>query len=184
MAARTGAMHVATIRRRHGDREYESHLIRRSIRDGKRVRHETIANVSKLPPAALDALRRALAGETLVAVDDAFEIERALPHGHAAAVLTALRRLEVARLLERAPSRERSLVLAMIAQRLLGPGSKLACVRALGQSTLADELGVADADADQLYAALDWLSDRQDRVEKRLARRLRAVACSGPGVDA
>jgi hypothetical protein len=164
-------MHVATIKRRHGDRVYESHLIRRSVREGKRVRHETIANVSKLPPAALDALRRVLAGQTLVGAEEAFDVERSLPHGHVAAVLTACRRLEVARLVDRAPSRERSLVLAMIAQRLLEPGSKLACARALGQSTLADELGVAGCDEDELYAALDWLSERQERIERRLARR-------------
>jgi hypothetical protein len=166
-----GAMHVATIKRRHGDRVYESHLIRRSVREGKRVRHETIANVSKLPPAALDALRRALAGETLVTADEAFEVERSLPHGHVAAVLTAFRRLELARLVDRAPSRERQLVLAMIAQRLLEPGSKLACARALGRSTLAQELDVAGADEDELYAALDWLSEGQEQIERRLARR-------------
>src|SRR5215208_1920955 len=171
VARRAGAMHVATIRRRHGDRVYESHLIRRSVRDGKRVRHETIANVSKLPPAALDALRRALAGQTLVAADEAFDVERSLPHGHVAAVLTAVRRLELARLLDRAPSRERSLVIAMIAKRLLEPGSKLACARTLGQSTLGSELGVAGADEDDLYAALDWLAERQERLEERLARR-------------
>jgi transposase len=164
-------MHVATIRRRHGDRVYASHLIRRSIRDGKRVRHETIANVSKLPPAALDALRRALAGETLVAAEEAFAVERSLPHGHVAAVLGAARRLELARLIDRAPSRERSLVVAMICQRLLEPGSKLACARALGRSTLGDELGVAGASEDELYAALDWLADRQPAIERRLARR-------------
>jgi hypothetical protein len=164
-------MHVATITRRHGDRVYESHLIRRSVREGKRVRHETIANVSKLPPAALDALRRALAGQTLVAADEAFEVERSLPHGHVAAVLTACRRLELARLVDRAPSRERRLVVAMIAQRLLEPGSKLACARGLGRSTLAEELDVAGADEDELYAALDWLGERQEQIERRLARR-------------
>jgi hypothetical protein len=164
-------MHVATIRRRHGDRVYESQLIRRSVREGKRVRHETIANVSKLPPTALDALRRALAGKTLVAADEAFEVERSLPHGHVAAVLGACRRLELGRLLDRAPSRERSLVEAMIAQRLLAPGSKLACARGLGRSTLADELAVAGADEDELYAALDWLAERQEPIERRLARR-------------
>jgi Transposase DDE domain len=164
-------MHVATIRRRHGERVYESHLIRRSVREGKRVRHETIANVSKLPPAALDALRRALAGQSLVAGDEAFEVERSLPHGHVAVVLAACRRLELARLLDRAGSRERSLVVAMIAQRLLEPGSKLACARALGQSTLADELDVRGASEDELYAALDWLAERQERIEDRLARR-------------
>src|SRR5215210_5675071 len=171
MARTVGAMHVATIRRRHGDRVYESHLIRRSVREGKRVRHETIANVSKLPPAALDVLRRALAGQALVAAEEAFAVERSLPHGHVAAVLSACRRLELARLVERAPSRERSLVVAMIAQRLLEPGSKLACARALSQSTLADELDVAGADEDELYAALDWLAERQERIEARLARR-------------
>jgi Transposase DDE domain len=171
MARATGAMHVATIRRRHGDRVYESHLIRRSVRDGKRVRHETIANVSKLPPAALDALRRALGGQTLVSAEETFEVERSLPHGHVAAVLTAVRRLELARLIDRAPSRERSLVVAMIAQRLLEPGSKLACARALGRSTLADELDLAGADEDELYAALDWLAERQEGIERRLARR-------------
>jgi Transposase DDE domain len=164
-------MHVATIRRRHGERVYESHLIRRSVRVGKRVRHETIANVSKLPPTALDALRRALAGQILVAGEEAFEVERSLPHGHVAAVLAACRRLELARLLDRASSRERSLVMAMIAQRVLEPGSKLACARALGQSTLADELDVRGASEDELYAAMDWLAERQERIEDRLARR-------------
>lgn len=76
-----GAMQVATIRRRHGERVYESHLIRRSVREGKRVRHETIANVSKLPPMALDALRRALAGQTLVCAEAAFGVERSLRTG-------------------------------------------------------------------------------------------------------
>jgi hypothetical protein len=146
-------------------------LIRRSVRDGERVRHETIANVSKLPPAALDALRRALAGQTLIAAEAAFVVERSLPHGHVAAVLGAFGRLELARLIDRAPSRERQLVLAMICQRLLEPGSKLACARALGRSTLAEDLDVAGADEDELYAALDWLGDRQERIEARLARR-------------
>lgn len=164
-------MHVATIRRRHGDRVYESHLIRRSVRDGKRVRHETIANVSRLPPTALQALRRTLAGEALLGADDAFEVERSLPHGHVAAVLAAFRGLGMARLLDRSPSRERALALAMIGQRLLLPGSKLACARALSQSTLAEELDVSGCDEDELYAALDWLGERQEQIERRLARR-------------
>src|SRR5215218_8467515 len=97
MAPSLGAMHVATIRRRHGDRVYESHLVRRSIRDGKRVRHETIANVSRLPPAAIEALRRALRGEALMAAGEAFAIEDPLPHGHVQALLRAARRLGLAR---------------------------------------------------------------------------------------
>ncbi|HJW10157.1 MAG TPA: IS1634 family transposase [Albitalea sp.] len=146
-------------------------MICRSVREGKRVRHETIANVSKLPPMALDALRRALAGQTLVCAEAAFGVERSLPHGHVAAVLAACRRLELGRLIDRAPSRERSLVVAMICQRVLAPGSKLACARALARSTLADELGVAGADEDELYGTLDWLAERQGGIEARLARR-------------
>ncbi|MBI3522151.1 MAG: IS1634 family transposase [Chloroflexi bacterium] len=164
-------MHVAKIERRHGDRVYTYWLVRRSVREGKRVRHETVANVSKLPAAALEALRGALAGEALVAAGQLFTTERSLPHGHAQAALQMASRLGLARLLDRAPSRERSLVLAMIVQRVLAPGSKLACTRQLSQSTLAEELGLGDVDADELYAALDWLGERQQAIERRLARR-------------
>src|SRR5437867_7691509 len=93
MQKKTGAMHVVTIKRRHGEREYESTLVRRSIREGKRVRKETVANLSRLPVEAVEAVRRALAGETLVAAEDAFRVERSLPHGHVAAVLGTARRL-------------------------------------------------------------------------------------------
>src|SRR6266542_1549367 len=171
MSKQQPAMHVATIRRRHGEREYVSQLVRRSVREGKRVRHVRVANVSKLPPAAIEALRRALAGETLVSPGEAFRVERSLPHGHVQAALLMAGKLGLARLLEREPSLERSRVLAMIVQRVLKPGSKLDCTRALAQSSLAEELGVEGVDADMLYAAMDWLLPRQARVEARLARR-------------
>lgn len=164
-------MHVAKIERRHGGRVYTYWLVRRSVREGKRVRHETVANVSKLPAVAIEALRRALAGEALVAAGELFATERSLPHGHVRAALEAARRLGFPRLLERAPSRERSLALAMIVQRVLRPGSKLACSRQLCQSTLGEELVLGEVDSDALYAALDWLQERQERVEARLARR-------------
>lgn len=164
-------MHVAKIERRHGERVYTYWLVRRSVREGKRVRHETIANVSKLPAPALEALRRALAGEALVAAGELFTTERSLPHGHVQALLQMASRLGLARLLDRAPSRERSLVLSMIVQRVLEPGSKLACTRQLSQSSLAEELALGEVDADQLYAALDWLLERQERIEARLGRR-------------
>lgn len=165
------AMHVAKIERRHGDRVYTSYLVRRSVREGKRVRHVTVANISKLPLAAIELVRRSLAGETLLGVDEAFRVERSLPHGHVAAVLGMARQLELPRLLDRSPSPERSRALAMIVQRLLEPGSKLACTRALAQSTLAGELAVEGVDADELYGALDWLGERQQAIEARLARR-------------
>src|SRR5438128_383405 len=164
-------MHVAKIERRHGERVYSYWLVRRSVREGKRVRHETVANVSKLPAAAIEALRRALAGEALVAAGELFATVRSLPHGHVRAALTMSSGLGLPRLLDRVPSRERSLALAMIVQRVLAPSSKLACRRQLSQSTLAEELELGEVDADALYAALDWLGERQERIEARLARR-------------
>jgi len=171
MARTGGAMHVAKINRRHGDREYASYLVRRSIREGRRVRHETVANVSQLPPEAIEALTLALQGVRLLPAGEAFEIVSARKHGHVEAVLTAARRLGLARLLDREPSRERDLCLAMIAGRVLQSGSKLACTRQLGACTLGEELGVEGAVHDDLYAAMDWLGERQDQVEQRLARR-------------
>ena len=164
-------MHVVTNTIRRGDREYTSHLLRRSYREGGKVKKETLANLSHLPEEAIDAIRRTLRGELLVAAGEAFVIERSLPAGHVQAALVMARRLQLGRVLDRAPSRERDLCLAMIIQQALRPGSKLQTVRALGQSTLGSELGVAGADEDDLYAALDWLLERQERIEERLARR-------------
>jgi len=164
-------MHVAKIERRHGDRVYTSRLVRRSVREGKRVRHETIANVSRLPEEAIEALARALRGEGLVAFSDRFRICDPLPHGHVEAVVAAARRLGLQRLLDRAPSKERDLALALICQRVLSPGSKLFTARALSQSTLAAQLRVEGADQDDLYRTMDWLLARQARIEDRLARR-------------
>jgi transposase len=171
MTRAVGAMHVAKISRRHVDRQYDSYLVRRSIREGRRVRHETVANVSRLPPEAIEALTLALKGVALVPAGEAFEIVRARKHGHVEAVLTGVGRLGVARLLDREPSRERDLCLAMIAGRVLEPGSKLACTRQLHACTLGEELGVQGAVHDDLYAAMDWLLERQDAIEQRLARR-------------
>jgi hypothetical protein len=165
-------MHVVTNTIRRGDREYTSHLLRRSYREGGKVKKETLANLSHLPEEAIDAIRRTLRGEVLVvAADAAFAIERSLPAGHVQAALSMVGRLELARLLDRAPSRERDLCLAMIVARAIAPGSKLQTVRSLSQSTLGSELGVEGADEDDLYAALDWLLGRQARIEERLARR-------------
>ncbi len=164
-------MHVSTTKRRSGDREYTATLLRRSYREDGKVKKETLANLSYLPAEAIDAIRRVLAGETLTAVDEVFEIERALPAGHVNAALVMARRLELARLLDSRPSRPRDLCMAMILSRVISPGSKLSTVRTLGQSTLASELGVEGVDEDDLYGAMDWLIDRQARVEDRLAKR-------------
>jgi transposase len=164
-------MHVVTNRVRHGEREYSSTLLRRSYREGGKVKKETLANLSHLPPELIELIRGALRGQRYVPAGDAFEIERSLPAGHVRAALAMARRLELARLLDRAGSRERDLCLAMICQQALRPGSKLQTARSLGQSTLGDELGVSGASEDDLYAALDWLLERQAKIEDRLAAR-------------
>ena len=164
-------MHVSTTTRRSGENEYTATLLRRSFRQDGKVKKETLANLSHLPPAAIDAIRRVLAGETLVGAEDAFEIERSLPAGHVNAALVMARRLELTKLLDRSASRQRDLCLAMILGRVICPGSKLGMVRTLGQSTLASELGVEGADEDDLYLAMDWLLERQQRIEDRLAAR-------------
>jgi len=146
-------------------------LLRESQRQGRRTVKTTIANLSSCPPEAIDAFRMALRGVEMVPKEDLFRIERSLPHGHVQAVLGMMRRLGIDTLLASRPSRERDLVLAMIAQRIVSPCSKLATTRQWHATTLARELKVEDADAAALYDALDWLLKRQSRIEKKLAKR-------------
>jgi hypothetical protein len=167
----TGAIHVVTNRRQGKGREYVSHLLRRSYREDGKVKNETVGNISHLPEELVELVRAGLRGEPVGLLAEGFAIERSLPAGHVLAALTMARRLELARLLDRRPSRERDLVLAMICQRVIAPASKLATARALSLSTLADELSIAGADEDELYGALDWLLARQQKIEERLARR-------------
>src|SRR5665811_1952051 len=164
----SGAVHVATIKTRYKDREYTSPILRRSYREGGKVKHENLGNVSHLPAATLEVLCRSLAGETLVGATDAFEIVRSLPHGHVAAVLGVLRGLDLERLICRERCRERDLCVAMICQRLIGPGSKLSATRRFSQTTLADELSLGEVKEPELLAAMDWLVERQDRIERTL----------------
>jgi len=164
-------VHLTTIRRSYKGKEYVSHLLRRSFREGGRVRSQTVGNLSALPPAAIEAVRAVLRGEAVAPQSDAFTIERSLPHGHVLSVLGLLRRLELDRLISSTPSRERDLVLGMIVNRLLRPASKLATTRLWQTSTLAGALGIENADEDELYHALDWLGERQQRIEHKLAKR-------------
>jgi hypothetical protein len=150
-------------------------LLRESYRVGKQTKKRTLANLSMLPPEAIEVLRRTLRGETLLPAAEAFEIERSRPHGHVAAVLGTLRRLGLPSLLASRGSRARDLAIAMIVARVLDPGSKLAMARGLGRETgfhtLAEELGLGEAGVSELYGAMDWLLDRQPRIEARLAER-------------
>ena len=150
-------------------------LLREGWREGKRVRKRTIANLSAWPAEKIDTLRRLLKNEPLVGRDDAFDIVRSLPHGHVAAALGALKKLRLDRTIATSPSPQRERVLALIAARILDPGSTLATARGLAEETardsLAETLGLGDVDEDDLYAAMDWLLDRQHAIERRLAKR-------------
>jgi hypothetical protein len=162
---------VVTNTIRRGDREYTSVLLRRSYREGGKVKKQTLANLSHLDAELIELIRGFLRGERYVEASAAFQTERSLPAGHVNAVLAMARKLDLSRLLDRSRSRERDLALALICERVLCPESKLATARALGRSTLASELAVEGADQDDLYAAMDWLLERQSRIEERLARR-------------
>ena len=146
-------------------------LLRRAWREGKKIRKRTLANLSSWPTAQIEALRKVLRGETLVSTSELFAIERSTPHGHVEAVLGTMRKLGLPALIASKPSRERDLVLAMVAERLVQACSKLATTRLWHTTTLAEELAVGDAEVDDLYAALDWLLARQARIETKLAAR-------------
>lgn len=171
MTRRSGGIHVVTTRRKYKGRVYETTLLRRSFREGGKVRKETVGNLSHLPPEAIAAVRSVLAGELLVPAGEAVTVERSLPHGHVAAVLGMLRDLGLERILGRERSRERDLVVGMICQRTLAPGSKLSHTRRFSQTTLGAELAIDGATEHELVSAMDWLLAGQDRIERALARR-------------
>jgi hypothetical protein len=175
MTARDGAMHVARNRRAYTaksgeQRVYESVLVRRTYRDGARVRHETLANLSALPAEAVSAIEATLKGERLVPAGQAVTITAAAPHGHVAAVHAAAVQLGLPALLGPA-GRQRDLALALIISRVVKPGSKLSTLTWWNDTTLGTDLDVAGASTDDIYAAMDWLEHRQDAIEAALARR-------------
>ncbi len=161
-------MYVAKVPNRNSPPTY---LLRESYRANGQVKNRTLANISNLPIEQIQLLSRVLKGEQLLPADDTFRIIRSLPHGHVRAVLDMFAYLKLPGLLASQRCRERDLVLAMIAQRILYPGSKLATTRLWKNSTLGDELNVVDAEVDELYQALDWLLRRQKRIENKLAQR-------------
>jgi len=162
-------MHIDTIPNRNSRPAY---LLRESVRDGKRVRKRTLANLSSLPIEQIEAIRRILKGERLGPIEDGLDVVRSRAHGHVEAVTTAMKRLGFDKLIDARASRERDLVVAMVAERIIAPeASKLGMTRAWTDTTLGEDLGIADANEDELYAAMDWLIERQEAIEKRLARR-------------
>ena len=175
MAKGFGAVHVTTQRRHYVGKDgvprvYETNLLRRSYRRDGKVRNETVANLSALPPEAIDAVRACLAGKALVQAGTGFTITRSLPHGHLAAVWAVAQQLGLPALLGPV-GRMRDLALALIISRAVAPASKLATLTAWDDVTLGVDLGVAGASTDEVYAALDYLLDRQEVIEKNLAAR-------------
>jgi hypothetical protein len=174
MAKRTGAMHVAKVSKKYVtkdgvSRESVAYLLRRTYRDGVTVKHETLANLSALPEATLEAVRVSLTGQALVVPGQDLEVTGSRPHGHVAAVHAQAKALGLPGLLGPA-GRDRDIALALIIARVCRPASKLAITRWWADTTLADDLGVADATTDEVYAAMDWLAGRQEAIESKLVR--------------
>jgi hypothetical protein len=170
------AMHVARIKSSHTDkqgreREYESRLLRHTYREDGKVKHKTVANLSKMPAPVVDAVEAALKGEVLLpAGQAAVTVARSLPHGHVAAAYAMAARLGMPALLGPA-GRRRDIALALVISRVAHPGSKLSTIAWWADTTLGPDLGIEDATTDEAYAAMDWLQARQDSIETKLARR-------------
>src|SRR5664280_1417889 len=174
MPKRGSAVHVSTHRRHYVgkdgvERDYETHLLRRSYREDGKVKNETVANLSHLPAPLIEMIRASLAGEAFVPAAAVATVARTRPHGHVAAVHAQAKALGLPALLGPA-GRERDIALALIIARVCRPGSKLATTRWWADTTLAADLGVADATTDEVYAAMDWLQARQDGIETKLVR--------------
>ena len=151
-------------------RDYESVYLRRTFRDGDKVRNETVANLSMLPAATIIAIEASLKGQTLIAAGSEFTKARSLPHGHVAAVSAMAHRLGFPALLGPA-CRSRDLVLALIISRVIRPASKLSTLSRWADCTLGVDLDVAGASTDEIYTAMDWLAGRQDIIERKLATK-------------
>lgn len=176
MSHRSGKLRVEFVTRKYKDKVYTSVLLRRSYRKDGKVCHETVGNLTELPPDVIHFIKRRLDGDLEEGVPHAaFRITRSLGHGHVAAVLQTARRLGLENLLASRPCRQRDLVMALVVSRILSPRSKLSTTAALrsetAKHTLAEELDLGEVDVHQLYAAMDWLLQRQTRIENKLAKR-------------
>jgi len=171
MPTRKGTAHVVTTKRSYKGKVYQTHLLRRSYRQDGKVKNETLGNLSHLPEPIIDLIRRSLRGETFVPLGQTFEITRSQPHGHVQAIAEAMQGLGFASLLGTKPSRQRDLVMAMVTARIVAPHTKLATTRWWHTTTLAEDFAVTDADENELYAAMDWLLARQDKIQSKLAAR-------------
>lgn len=175
MSNRTGAVHVATTKRKYKGKVYTTYLLRRTYREGSSVKHETLGNLSHLPKDIIEMIGSSLRGERWVPVEKAFEIVRSLPHGHVAAVIGILRKLGLEQIISSRRSKERDMAVAMVASRIIEPCSKLATARGLTEETLftslGETLGVKGSDENDLYFSMDWILARQSRIESILSKK-------------
>src|SRR6266705_1167331 len=176
MARDGGKVHVVRVNKTgDGDkqgrrRDYSSAYLRRTYRDGGKVKNETVANLSSLPAHVIDLIDAGLKGQQMVPAAEAVTITGSLPHGHVAAVHAMAAKLGLPALLGPA-GRQRDLALALIISRVVKPGSKLSTLTWWADNTLCADLGVTEASTDDIYAAMDWLASRQDAIEAGLAAR-------------
>jgi len=171
MNTKQKGLYVAEIKSQYKDREYCSYLVRRSYREGGKVKQETISNITHLPEETRELIRQNLKGKTLVPVDEAMETVKSRAHGHVLAVRKMVHELGLPELIAPVSCRERDIVEALIVARVLNPQTKLATNRWWHTTTLAEVMGVEDADEDELYEAMDWLFERQSKIENALAKR-------------
>ncbi len=167
---RGSAMHVATTKRRHGDREYTTTLLRQSFRDAGKVKHRTLANLSHFSDQTIELIKGSLAGKTFVVAGEGLEITRSLAHGHVACVFAVAKQLGLVDLLG-PPCKERDIALALIISRVVHPRPKLATTKWWGDTTIAVDLGIDDATTDDVYKAMDWLVKRQETIEAQLVKK-------------
>lgn len=170
------AVHIETIRSVKKGKTYVYHLLRHTYRQDGKVKHVTLGNLSDLPDDLIKTMRQRLAGDPMATGhDDNLQIVRSLPHGHVCAVLGTLRRIGLDKIISSKPCRQAQLVIAMIVLRLIAPGSKLANLNGLQSETakhsLAEELNLGDIDQPELYNAMDWLGNRQKRIENKIAKK-------------
>ena len=176
MSSKRRKLRVETVKKKVKGKVYTSVLLRCSYRQDGKVKHETLGNLTQLPPDVIDFMKRRLSGELDEnAPQSSFEIVRSLPHGNVLAVLQTAKKLGLENLLASRPCRERDLIMALIVARVLSPRSKLSTTTALNaetaKHTLAEELELGEVDVHQLYAAMDWLVERQTRIENKLAKK-------------
>lgn len=171
MKTHSSAMHVATTKRTYKGKTYSSTLLRQTYREGGKVKHRTLANLSALPDDVIDVIRRALKGETLVSAADALKITSSKSHGAVAAILSTARKIDLDKILG-GDQQWRAIVLGMIAARLVEPGSKRFTAAYWQQTTLGSLLSLPDSvSPNALYDAMDTLLKRQPAIEKKLAKR-------------